>query len=247
MRVFSEFEKEIIRKIISSEGDILLKPNNYIIGLMNISSEVNIWGREINYKLKPNETHYYKIEIKGEKPKLYDDFFVLRKRLNIANDLFNYLISNNYILQSFGGNVAGLVLNNPKTNLQADNIETKELYINNNLNEFLEKCSYYYDPTESLKDLLSNNFRTKEERYLKKNILLSWIAIIVSILAVVIGLWPAKKAESPIIKNVLDVHSNLKIDTTTLKQIIHEINYSEIAIIDTSIILKHDTLKISKN
>lgn len=230
MRSFSDFEKNLIRKIIEREqSDNLLKPHSFLKGLLNIQSQVMFVGRAPNYQLKEGETHYYKIEIKGHENYINDDYFEITNRLYETNELLNFLIRDGYLLRHEGGDMAGLIINLRDEFFKEDikDIKTIEVYINTPLKELLDKCSYYYKATESLRDLVKHKFKFKEERNNRTTRIISIVSISITVLGLITNYYLNKSKDS------LPKPQTITIDTISINRIIQGVQYPNIKL-DTS-------------
>lgn len=209
MRILSNFEKKFLKRIVELEqaGQKLLKPHNFLQNILDIKSQVMFVGRSYDYKLKDGENHYYKIEIKGKEAEVSGEYLELTEKLYEANDLMNYLLQNGYLLRHEGGVALGLVINLQEFDESDKKIETINVYIKKPLEDFLEKCAYYYKSTEALRDLVKNDFRTKEERNNQRTRIISIISIIISVVGLAINTYiNTSKKESP--KQVLEIDSS---------------------------------------
>lgn len=221
MRIFSPFERLFLKQVISLEetGEKLLKPNNFLKGLLKINCQVTIVGREPNYILKDDENHFYKIELLGKKSDVLTDYFVVTSKLYESNDLMEYLLQNGYLLRHHGGVYAGLLIN-MQLELEEgiDGVEKLDIHINHQLNKFLEKCGYYYMSTEALRDLVKNNFRTRSERNNYWTRVISICSLFIAILAIGIDFFndTSKQKESD--------SQVFKIDTASINYYIKNID-----------------------
>jgi hypothetical protein len=78
------------------------------------------------------------------------------------------------------------------------------------LHEFLEKCAYYYKPTEALRDLVKHNFKTQIERNNFWTRLISLISLTIAILSASSNIYfnsQKKQESSPQV---------IKLDTNTI-------------------------------
>jgi len=168
MRIFSQFEKKFLNRIVNLEesNEKLIKPHTLLKGLLNIKSQVTIVGHDYKYQLQDGETYYYKIELLGSPENgIYDDYIEVIDRIHEANDLLNYLLRDGYLIRHNGGHAIGLLINMQDNLVEGENgVEKIEIHINQLLQEFLEKCGYFYKPTEALRDLVKHKFKTQAER-----------------------------------------------------------------------------------
>lgn len=187
MRIFSEFEKKFLKRIINLEesNERLIKPHTLLKGLLNIKSQVTIVGHDYNYELQDGETYYYKIELLGSPSNgLYEDYFEVIDRIHEANNLLNYLLQDGYLIRHNGGHAIGLLINMRHDLVEGENgVEKTEIYINQLLQEFLEKCAYFYKPTEALRDLVKHNFNTQADRNNFWTRGISIISIVIAVLS----------------------------------------------------------------
>ena len=217
MLIFSNFERSLLRKLISLEKDNLLKPNRFFNGLLNIQSQVEFIGRPAEYQLQEGESHYHKIEIKGHNTYINTDYFEIKNKLIEANDLLNFLILEGYILRYEGGNYPALIINIREdfTDNTTD-IETIEVTLNTPLKELLEKCSFYYQVKEPLRDLVNNRFKSKEERNNLATLKISGILAVITFISLVINVITCNR-------NSKEKIQELKIDTTSINYIINKL------------------------
>ncbi|MDD2987286.1 hypothetical protein [Flavobacterium sp.] len=223
MRVFSKFEKKFLEQIVNLEkgAEKILKPHSFFGDLLSIKSQVTIVGRDNKYKLLENENHYFKIEIKGKKSSTSSDYFEITRKFYEANDLLNYLLQNGYLLRHEGGNALGLLINPLDFSKEKEDIETIDVYINKPLSNLLEKCSYYYQPTEALRDLVNHGFKTKSERNNRITRIISIAAVIISLISTIINL-NEKHYFKP-----LRVDNTMKIDSTSINYFINKLHAEE--------------------
>lgn len=235
MRVFSKFEKRFLKQIINLEkaDDKIIKPHSFFKGILNIKTQVTIIGHDPDYKLKDDENHYYKIEIKGDKKYTNTDFFEITGKFYEANDLLDYLLQNGYLLRHEGGVFAGLLIN-PLELENIPEIETIDVHVNKPLSQLLEKCSYYYHPTEALRDLVKHGFRTNSERNNRITRIISISAVIISLISAIISISDNKSKEP------IQIENTLKIDSNTIGYIINKIK------IEKSDSLLKTSLKLNK-
>ena len=185
MRILSTFEKRFLEEIVTLEktDERLIHPSRILKNLLNIKSQVFISGRGYKYELKEGETYYYKIEIMGDAIDFPTDYFEVTGKFYETNDLMDYLLKNGYLLRHEGGKVLGFYIN-MKEDLVEKNTPGENVYITTSLKEFLDKCSYYYTPTEALRDLVKHNFRTKSERNNYWTRVISIFSICISLLGI---------------------------------------------------------------
>ena len=190
MRVFSKFEKQLLRRISDLEKaeERLITPYKILNTSLNIKSQVYIEGRGYDYDLKDGEVYYHKIKIMGNAVDFPNEYFEITGKFYETNDLLDYLLGNGYLLRYEAGKVLGFYIN-----MQEDLIEKGEagenVYVTRPLKEFLDKCSYYYKPTAALRDLVKHNFRTKAERNNLWTRIISIISIGISLLALAINFY----------------------------------------------------------
>lgn len=208
MRIFSDFEKKLLKKIMSLEKakERLLKPHSFLQGLLNIKSQVTIVGHDYNYQLKDSESYYYKIEILGSPANgLYSDYAEVTDKIYEVNDLLNYLLQEGYLIRHEGGRAIGLLINMNHDLVEGEHeVEKIDVYINQLLQEFLDKCAYFYKPTEALRDLVKHKFKTQAERNIFWTRVISIASIIISITSAGLNFYinsqKSKKTEPQIIK-----------------------------------------------
>jgi hypothetical protein len=208
MRIFSEFEKKLLKKIISLEQskERFLKPHSFLQGLLNIESQVTIVGHDYKYQLQDNESYYYKVEILGSPDKeLYSDYAEVTEKIYEVNDLLNYLLQEGYLIRHEGGRAIGLLINMNHDLIEGEGgIEKIDIYINQLMQEFLDKCAYYYKPTEALRDLVRHKFKTQAERNTFWTRIISIASIVISIASVGLNFYinsqKSKKVEPQIVK-----------------------------------------------
>jgi len=248
MRVFSDFDKQFMKNILALEkdGHNILLLNLFLRGLLPNNVSVRIKGREPYYQLKEGEPYYHSIEIlsSGSQDSVY---FNVTGALYSANDLMNYLIENGYLLQREGSEVAGLYIQY-KEYCEEEDVRSQILYINNTLLEFLQKLPYHYNPTEALRDLVKNNFRTKEERNNRTTRIISIVSASIAVLSILVNYFINKnKVNPPVTQTVI-------IDSNSIDYLVNKISKDNQAILNIAsylikktpkdtVIVKKDSIK----
>ena len=148
----------------------------------------------------------------GDKDNLPEDYFIVTDAFYAANDLMNYLLENGYLLRHEGTSALGIVIKEASTDLKA-NSSKQDIYVNKTLSEFLDKLTYHYIPTEALKDLVKNKFRTKDERHNRKTRTISIVSAIVASLSLLVN-YCSNKA-----KDTIPPIQTIIIDTNSIRQL----------------------------
>lgn len=236
MRVFSKFEKRILLQIVNLEktDERLISPGRILKDQLNIKSQVYIIGRGLKYELKEGETYYHKIEVMGDEKDFPTDYFEVTDRFYETNNLIDYLLKDGYLLRHEGGRFIGFYIN-MQEDLVEKEVQGKNIYINNSLKEFLDKCSYYYTPTEALRDLVEHNFRTKSERNSYWTRIISILSICISLLGIGLNFWVNSRKEKR------EEPQTFKIDSTSIDYYINKTK----ELVDTTKLKTPDT--INKN
>ncbi len=214
MRVFSNFDKAFINKILALEAanEKILFAHEFFKDLIGANSQVYITGRAVGYHLQEGEQHYHKIELSGKEADISEDYFKYTGAFYQANDLFNYLTENGFLLRHDGAPALGLYFNMLS---EADKPAEMTIVIKLDklLLQLLDNLTYFYRPTEALRDLAKNKFRTKEER---NNRTTRWIAIgsvAISLLGIIVNYYINKS------KNDIPPIQTLSIDSISINQI----------------------------
>lgn len=217
MRVFSNFDKIFIQNILALDkaDEKLLYVNKFLKGLIKTNSHVYIEGRPLKYELKEGEFHYHKIEIQGEENNP-EDYFTFTSAFYAANDLLDYLLKNGYLLRHEGSAFIRMFINGIPED--GKKIVKREIYVNKTLVEFLDKLLYDYIPTEALKDLSQNKFRTKEERHSRTTRIIAVISALISIGGLALNYYINNHKSAP------NEPQTIIIDKSSLNQILKEKN-----------------------
>ncbi|WP_028978680.1 hypothetical protein [Sporocytophaga myxococcoides] len=168
MRTFSNQEKRILRKIISlnKRGAKIISLIPFSENLLNLRSQLYvIKGKDTSHLSKEEFYPFCKIEIYGKAADVYKDYFALTQRLLYVTEFIDYLLKEKYlvvrepnILSSFYFNKIEYL--SKELNGEDSGAVKIDLKITSEIKTFLEKCSYYYTPTNALIQLIKNNFRT---------------------------------------------------------------------------------------
>jgi hypothetical protein len=226
MKIYSEFEKRALRKIIKLDKITdFISVTSFLNDIVEIKSQVMMVGHDYDYELKEGENHYYKIEIKGNKRDIPTDSLTIRKRFNELVYLLKYLIENGLVLQVEGTVALGLMINR-RDFKETKEIETRYIYLSTTLKQLLELCSYHFEPTEDLKQLVQHNFITSEERNNRKTRKIAIISIVISILGILFNtLFSIFDAKSSKIESI---SNEIKIDTNSINYYIEKLNSSKL-------------------
>lgn len=167
MRVYSNFEKQLMKKIGAVAKTEKLPTMTMILkDMLKIKCQVQIVGRSPEYNLKENEQHYYKIEVKGDEDEWLADYFEITDRFWETSNLFEFLLKNGYLLKKGGAKYVGMYINMQKDILdETREVPTYEVHITDELLQFMSLCGYYFYPTAELIDLVKNGFKTRSDRY----------------------------------------------------------------------------------
>lgn len=189
MRPLSKLEKDIVKKLCEKpqyfsdlfDEDFL---QNFIIEIINDSIAKN---NEIKILMKRRETYsdqYYQEQI-------YKANYKIAEIIN----LLNYLKSEAYIFpfkSSHSITVHGFIGLNELYQDYRDNPDKYKIYTFPNFELYdtiFEFVDITFVSTEALKDYLKNDFRTPDQIMHRQNIIVAWIAIIISILLGLIGIF----------------------------------------------------------
>jgi hypothetical protein len=220
MRVLSTFERRLLRQITGLEelGERLLSPHQFLKGLLAIKSQVTLVGRSYDYELKEGESHYYKVEILGNADEINSEYFEVLDKFYQTNDLLDYLLQNGYLLRREGGASLGLLINKQHHLVEGENNVNKiDVNLDTPLKQFLEKCSYYYNSTEALRDLVKHDFRTKAERNNYWTRVISIVSVIISVFGLYISFYVDSKNSNA------ESHQVIEIDTSSINYYIRKI------------------------
>ncbi|MDI6832999.1 MAG: hypothetical protein QMD02_04025 [Bacteroidales bacterium] len=189
MRPLSKLEKDVVKKLCEKPQSFsnLFDENflqNFIIEIINDSIAKN---NEIKILMKRRETYSDKYYLK----QIYEATYKISEIIN----LLNYLNSEAYIFSfksSHCNTVHGFIGLKELYQEYEDNPDKYERYIfpNQKLNDIIfEFVDITFVSTEALKDYLKNDFRTPDQIMHRQNIIVAWIAIIISILLGLIGIF----------------------------------------------------------
>jgi len=189
MRPLSKSEKNVVKKLCEKtqsfsnifDEDFL---QNFIIEITNDSITKTY---EIKILIKRKETYsdqYY-----------HEQNYKANYKIAETINLLNYLKSEAYIFSfksSHGITVHGFIGLNELYLDYRDNPDKYVRYIFPNIELYdiiFEFVDITFVSTESLKDYLKNDFRTPDQIIHRQNIIVAWIAIIISILLGLIGIF----------------------------------------------------------
>lgn len=223
MRVFSDFDKAFINKILALKAadEKILFGHEFFKDLINAKSQVYITGRAVHYQLQDGEHHYHKIELSGKNDDIPEDYFKVTGAFYQANDLFNYLLENGFLLRHEGSPALGIIFNMlPEAEKQT--ARRQEIKLDKLLQDLLDKLTYHYIPTEALKDLAENKFRTKDERHNRTTRIISIVSAIITLLGLCINYYVNKNKNDP------PPPQTIIIDSTSLNRIIEKMKYGNI-------------------
>jgi hypothetical protein len=225
MKSFSEFEKKALRKVVKFDKITdFINVNSFLNDVVEIKSQVMIVGHEYDYELEEGENHYYKIEIKGNREDAPSDYLIIRKKFIELYYLLTYLIEYGLMLQIEGSKFRGLMINLQDFD-QTDEIEIQEMYISETLKQLLELCSYTFQPTEELKELVRYNFVSREERNNRKTRNIAVVAIIILILGILFNtFFNIFESKHP---NTDNIRNGIQIDTNSINYYIKKLNASK--------------------
>lgn len=238
MRVFSNFDKAFINKILALEAadEKILFAHEFFKDLIGAESQVYITGRDTGYILQEGEQHYHKIEISGNADNIAEDYFKYTGAFYQANDLFNYLTENGFLIRHEGAPALGLFFNMLPDSERAS-AEKIVLKLDKLLLQFLDNLTYFYRPTEALRDLAKNKFRTKDERNNRTTRGIAITSIVITLLGLLLNYYINKgKNELPKVQTIALDSNNIKyflnqsksqyinLDTNSLNFVIDKIN-----------------------
>ncbi|MBO9699058.1 MAG: hypothetical protein J7604_02550 [Sporocytophaga sp.] len=168
MRTFNKQEKRIFSEIVglSKRGAKIISPILFLENLLNLRSQLYIIKAEdTSHMSEVGSYPFCRIEVSGNAADVYNDYFGLTQRLSHITDFIDYLLTEKYLVirklnihSSFYFNKIDY-LSEALENEDPDVVKI-DLKITPTIAMFLEKCSYYYTPTDALIQLHKNNFRT---------------------------------------------------------------------------------------
>jgi hypothetical protein len=175
MRTFSKQEKRILKKIkgLNKRGTKIISPISLLENLLSLRSQLHvIKGENTSQTPKDGSIPLYKIEISGKASDVYKDFFGLTQRILYVSNFIDYLLKEKYLVIKEPNILSSFYIN--KIESISEELEDEDsgavkvdLKITSEIETFLEKCSYYYTPTDALIHLIENNFRTENGSRLK--------------------------------------------------------------------------------
>ncbi len=169
MRTFSKQEKRILRNIkgLNKREPKIISPISLLENLLSLRSQLHvIKGENTSQTPKDGSIPLYKIEISGKASDVYKDFFGLTQRILYVSNFIDYLIKEKYLVIKEPNILSSFYIN--KIESISEELENEDsgavkvdLKITSEIETFLEKCGYYYTPTDALIHLIKNNFRTE--------------------------------------------------------------------------------------
>src|SRR5574344_153611 len=215
MREFNAFEKEVLSKMVPLQKDGKLCRYNLLIGIIDdIEIEKN---GSIDIQIVSNTIN------KNE----------IRKMLVQLSFLFMYLESNYYLLDFKRDICNKTEINDPILNkkyiLKTDKSYPNEYFI------YRDTCFYELLLSETIVDIVNNNFKSVEQRRFEKQYCISKIALIT---AIIIGV-------ASIIFNICALHKDTIINPTQIEEIRQEIKSVKTRIESAVPIISDDTLNVN--